>query len=309
MRAAVTLAVAAAALAPRIARAEPHVVVEAACGLEDPAGVQRVVRVELGTSGATAHATVRCDGGVIHLRVDDSRRGRVVERELSLADVPDGARARTLGLAVVELVTAILDEPAAIAPPAPAAAFPATAAPPFAAPAIVAERPFAPATVTLDAAVAERHHSGDLVLRGAAVAGSYTRGWLEVGLAGEWLGGGDVDVVDGHVQIQAWTLGAQLRARLAYDRLALAAGVGIHAGRARLRGLFLTGDAPIAWRSIADVRGVVTARAHATRRWSLQLSLELGHVLDGIDHAADTDAQTLYGGRFVGVTAGVGAAF
>lgn len=309
---------------PAHAEDPPRVSVEADCSAVDREVLLRVVRVELGPAvvidepaveapGVT-RVTATCDGNRVRLRVDDPITGKALERSVEIGDVDATVGARLVGLAIVELVAAswIELELRPAAPAADAGASPVPREREDAAVAVVRRRMRAhgrPRSLAIDASVGERRHENALSMRAAEVRGSYRLGWLSLGLDGG-AGAGERPVTSGSIEVLLWTVGAHAAVRLDLDRLQLQTGVGASAGTARLRGRSdIAADEMSFSAPVATLRGSFTARARATDRWSLHLTVEAGVVLAGVDAAVPEHTERVYRGRFVGLATGIGVAF
>lgn len=284
----------------------------------------RVVRIELGSTivtgnGAgdpsnTTRVTVTCDGGRVRLRVDDPITGKALERSIEIADVAPAVRARILGLAIVELVAAswIELELRPAQPRGDANQGSAGRGAQRAAIAVARRRKRVDRlepNVVIDASVSERRHENVLSMRAAEVRGSYRLGRLSIGIDGQF-GVGSRPLESGSVEVYLWTVGAHTAAQVEFDRLQLQAGVGGSAGAARLRGHSKIGAGEMAFSApVATLRGIVTARARATDRWSLHISVEAGVILAGVDAIAPVNIERVYRGKFAGLASGVGVAF
>jgi hypothetical protein len=315
------------AAAPAHAQDLPRVSIDSDCATVDGELLLQVVRVELGSAvvtGDTAadqvsltRVTARCEGDQVRLRVDDPITGKALERTIEMGGIGDGepaVRARVLGLAIVELVAASWIE-LELRPPEPArdtGARPAPRRSEDAAIAVVRRRMEVhrrPPTLLFDALLGERRHQHELSMRTAELRGSYRLGWLSLGLAGAG-GAGERPVSSGSIEVQLWTVGAHAAVEANLDRLQLQTGLGASAGRARLRGRSTIGADEMSFTApVATVHGRFTARARATERWSLHLTVEAGAVLAGVDAVVPTHTERVYRGTFVGLATGIGVAF
>jgi hypothetical protein len=315
----VTAFVVTAGVAVPPAASEPRVAVtvtlDATCAIDDPDAVLRAVRIELGDATAAAladptatRAAVTCADDVAQIRVDEPGTGRVMQRDVPLADVPPGARARTLGVAVTELIAATW-----VAPPVPPLARAVAVVDPRRVdtetpdPVVAAAPPRSRGELALDVALGERRQANGLALRGGAVRGWLRHGWLELGVGAE-LAVGERALTTGHIDVQLGSVGALALARVEHERLTVAAGLGASIGIARVEGAFDEAPAPALF-GIGDVRGVVLARARATARWSLHLAFEVGTTVAGIETAIDGQIAPVYRGGFAALSTGVGVAF
>jgi hypothetical protein len=295
---------------------------EPGCGVTDREALLRVVRLELegatvaeatGDAVSATRVTVSCQGDLVALRVDDPITGKALERSVSLAGVVAPVRARIVGLAIVELVAASWIELELRRPP-PAEDIIASAAQrrtEHAAVAVARRRLPAPARrgLVLDAAVGERQHDNDLLLRAVEVRGSYRASWLRLGLDGRYEAGSR-GLEMGTVDVDAWTGGARATAALVLDRLELEAGLGGRAGGARLAGRSFIGARERSfWAPVASVYGVAMARAWATERWAVHIGGDGGVILAGVDATVSGQTRRVLRGKFVGVTAGLAVAF
>jgi hypothetical protein len=280
-----------------------------------------VVRLELegatvaeatGDAQSATRVTVSCAGDLVALRVDDPITGKALERSVRLAGVAAPVRARIVGLAIVELVAASWIELELRTPPAEdvitSAAQRRTER---AAVAVARKRRPAPARrdLVLDAAVGERQHENDLLLRAVEARASYRAGWLRIGVDGRYEAG-ERRLEMGTIDFDAWTGGARATGALVFDRLELEAGLGARAGAARLAGRsFIDARERSFWAPVASLYGVAMVRAWATQRWAVHIGGDGGAILAGVDATVSGQAERVLRGKFVGVTAGLAVAF
>ncbi len=216
-----------------------HVEVAASCSGIDATEVRRVVNIELRLTGdrETAFATavhVACDGPLVHLDVADPVSRKDLQRTMDLSAVAAVARARTLALAVVELVTASWSELALNADPQ---VEPLGDRPPAAERDAASER-------------ALRRPSLRVLLEGTgqALLGSPLRLWgggLRVAVEPSRLLGVELDVhVDhgtaalalGSVMADRAAAGLSASVRTRFENVGLKALLGVRAGAVRLTG-------------------------------------------------------------------------
>jgi hypothetical protein len=295
---------------------------EPGCAVTDREALLRVVRLELegatvaeatGDASSATRVTVSCSGDLVALRVDDPLTGKALERSVRLAGVAAPVRARIVGLAIVELVAASWIELELRTPP-PADDVITSAAQrrtERAAVAVARRRRPAPARrdLVLDAAVGERQHENDLLLRAVEARASYRAGWFRIGVDGRYEAG-ERRLEMGTIDFDAWTGGARATGALVFDRLELDAGLGARAGAARLAGhTFIDARERSFWAPVASLYGVAMVRAWATERWAVHIGGDGGIVLAGVDATVSSQTVRVLRGKFVGVTAGLAVAF
>jgi len=229
--------------------------------------------------------------------VTDTRRLLAVERSVSLADLPPGARPRALALAVAELLRAA-DQPA---PPAPAVPTPEPQPPPAAA--AEAVRVSAGADALL-----RNYPTRQTTLLGAQlsldVAGARWHAALAVDGA---LGRPSVDL--GAVTVRM--LGAAVTAgpRFSVARLTIDVGASASGGWAWLRGepggAGVTPGAGNAFVAAAGAR--VAVQAPASSKLRFHAAGEVGGVLRGLDADVDGSAAAGIAGVYLSVAVGIRA--
>jgi hypothetical protein len=154
-------------------------------------------------------------------------------------------------------------------------------------------------------------------MRAAELRASYRWRSLLVGVVGRVDIGAravrglpDPTIETGRIDVTLWSLGVRASLLAGFDRLQLEAGLGGRAGLTRLRGeSFVEADESSFVAPAAMLSMIATARAWATDRVPIHISVETGVVVAGVDATASGRSEHVLGGLFVGVTAGTGVSF
>ncbi len=285
--------------------------------------VRHFVGLELGAvadfadaeAPSTANHTrvaVRCQGGLIELRVDDPITGKSLQRTIDLQEAPR-ARARLLALAVVELVSAswteLVSNPEPEVPPAGPHASP--------------EARRAVADLIRNQAQKTAFTRLRLVAFGGGQAFFSGPGLL--GGAGLRLGKdhplhlgwvADVQIMHGSaaaslgvVSVDTLSFGGALVFHQTWSRLGLHVGAGLRGGAVRLAGM--PRDAQIAagqsgWAAWGGPMAQLSLGVVATRRLCFELGLESGYVLSSVGGLVAGVREVSVGGAWLAFQLGVG---
>lgn len=266
--------------------------------------------------GEVTEASVSCEGQHVWLRVDDPMTGKSLTRVVDLSDDPVSARARLVALAVAELVVASWTELATNPTPqvAPAGPRPSERAVEAAREVVRAKLP-----KQLDPqlhemrllAVGSRRSffSEPTALWGAGVRVGRDQfslaGWTVDMLAEH----GELDVTQGRVTMDTFTLGGSLYLYRRWAWLTFQLGFGIRVGMARLSGRPDEGSGVQAQSGIAPW-GWPTAtagiRIEPIGPLVIEAAGETGYVVLPMSGTVDDRREILVDGLWLGAQLGVG---
>jgi hypothetical protein len=296
------------------------------CVLEDEREVRRVALVELQATLVdpaladpdATRASASCRDALIELRVDDPLTGKVLLRDIDLAQVAAPARARLLGLAIAELVSASWTE-LAVAPlsgVAPAGRTASTQAREAGRVAIAAHLPdrAAPRTLRLIAfAGGQALFAGSGVLWGGGL--KLTKDYAHhLGFSLDVAAThGDAAGSLGRISSDLITAGAFFIGHRGFSgraaRLTLRGGPGLRVGAARLSGA--PADPTVAvghalWGPFFGPAATIALGFAAARRITIEVWAEAGYAALSTNATASGARAVALGGPWVGFQLGIG---